>query len=102
MFVCIHEIKVLLAQAQQSEWFAYIQDLKGFHEKWKKSALLHKIALWITGISLFWNWINSTWCVLLCAPTEQQSFIVFAENNRGGFFFFPNSAGDLKKSGEKK
>lgn len=33
MFVCIHEIKVLLAQAQQSEWFAYIQDLKGFHEK---------------------------------------------------------------------
>lgn len=45
MFVCVHEIKVLLAQAQRSEWFAYIQDLKGFHQKMKEKCIITQNSL---------------------------------------------------------
>ena len=44
MFVCVHEIKVLLAQAQRSEWFAYIQDLKGFHQKMKEKCIITQLS----------------------------------------------------------
>lgn len=62
-----------------------------FYEKWKKNALLHKIASWIIGILLFWNWINNMWSALLCIPTEQQSSIVFVVNN---CYYFLTSTGD--------
>lgn len=72
----------------------YSRSTECFYEKWKKYTLLHKIASWIIGILLFWNWINNMWSALLCISTEQQSFIGFVVKS---CCYFPASTGDLQK-----